>query len=158
MFHIWGAVKRKPNTYHKTHSLQKLAALLLHINTAICRVRDMHSENTQVQHSCLCIAVEVSLVYSVFVQHWKWRQAKRCSLFLGGWGCWNSSLHACCVWWTLYMCARVAEESPRRMHITAKRFVPGTGPLSHYTWCECMDWWSDPKISTTGGNFRDFCT
>ena len=30
------------------HSSQKLAILLLRFNTAICRVGDMHSENTQV--------------------------------------------------------------------------------------------------------------
>ena len=32
----------------KTHSLQKLATLLLRIDTAICRVGDNHSENAQV--------------------------------------------------------------------------------------------------------------
>ena len=30
-------------------------------------------------------------------------------------------------------CAQVAEEILRRMHITARRFVPGTSPLSRYT-------------------------
>ena len=38
----------KPNTRHKTHSSRKLATLLLRIDTAICRVADMHSENAQV--------------------------------------------------------------------------------------------------------------
>ena len=33
---------------HKTHSSQKLATLLLHIDTATCKVGDMHSEKGQV--------------------------------------------------------------------------------------------------------------
>ena len=33
---------------HRTHSLQKLATLLLCIDTAICSVGDIHSENTQI--------------------------------------------------------------------------------------------------------------
>ena len=36
------------NTRHKTHSSQKLATLLLSIDTAICRVGDMHSESPHV--------------------------------------------------------------------------------------------------------------
>ena len=33
---------------HKIHSSQKLATLLLRIDSTICRVEDMHSENAQV--------------------------------------------------------------------------------------------------------------
>ena len=43
-----GVVKWKLNTRHKTYSLQKLATMLLHVNTAIYRVGDMHSQNAQV--------------------------------------------------------------------------------------------------------------
>ena len=46
----------------KTHSSQKLATLLLRIDTAICRVGDMHSEHFTGPHSCFFIALEVSVV------------------------------------------------------------------------------------------------
>ena len=36
------------NTRHKTYSSQKLATLLLRIDTARCRVGEMHSENALV--------------------------------------------------------------------------------------------------------------
>ena len=52
------------NTRHKTHSSQKLATLLLHIDTAICRVGDMNIENAQVQNSFLyCSGGERSVKY-----------------------------------------------------------------------------------------------
>ena len=57
------AVKWTPNIRHKTYSSQKLATLLLRIDTAICRVGEMHSENAQVHpHSYFFIALEVSVV------------------------------------------------------------------------------------------------
>ena len=55
-------VKCKLNTHHKTHSSQKMATLLLHIDTAICRVGDMHSENAQAHTVAFFIALEVSIV------------------------------------------------------------------------------------------------
>ena len=58
-FIIWGTIKWKPNTRHKTHSKQKLATLLLRIDTAICRVGDMHSEN-----------VHVHTVVSLLLRRW----------------------------------------------------------------------------------------
>ena len=36
-------LQKKQNTHHKTLSSRKLATLLLRIDTAICRVGDMHS-------------------------------------------------------------------------------------------------------------------
>ena len=60
---------------HKTRSSLKLSTLL-RFDTAICRVGHMHTESAQV-YSCYFIAVEVSVVLSVLVQHWKWRQAKK---------------------------------------------------------------------------------
>ena len=63
---LWAAVKWKPNTRHKTHSSQKLATLLLCIDTASCRVGDVHSENSQVH-------TVVSLLL------WRWALCKVCS-------------------------------------------------------------------------------
>ena len=61
---MWGG-QRKPNILHKTHSSQKLATLLLRIDTAIYRVGDLHSENSQIhtvvslllwgEHSVKCV-------------------------------------------------------------------------------------------------------
>ena len=37
----------------------------------------MYSENAQIHNSCFFIALKTSVVWSVFVQHWKWRQPKK---------------------------------------------------------------------------------
>ena len=91
---VWGAVKWKPNIRHKTHPSQKLATLLLRIDTAICRVRNMHSENAQVhkaflycpggERSAECVRPVLEMEAS------KQRRAERRGSFLGGWGCWNT--------------------------------------------------------------------
>ena len=44
-------------------------------------------------------------------------------------------------------CAWVAEVSPQRIHITARRFAPGSGPSSYCYWCDCANWWSNPETS-----------
>ena len=72
---------------HKTNSSQKLTALLLCIDTVICRVGDMNSENAQVPHLCLyCSGGErsVKCVRSALEMRGKQRRAEGCGSFLGG--------------------------------------------------------------------------
>ena len=48
ILNLWYIRGSQMKTRHKTHSSLKLATLLLRIDTAICRVGDMHSENALV--------------------------------------------------------------------------------------------------------------
>ena len=83
---LWGAVKWKPNTRHKTHSLQKLATLVTY---RYCHLESRRhaSENAQV-NSCFFISLEVCS--SRIENGGKQRRAERRGSFVGGWGCWNA--------------------------------------------------------------------
>ena len=150
---VWGAVKWKLNTHHKTHFSQKLATLL-RMDTAICRVGDMHSENTQLflycswgEHSvkCVCPALEMEaskeeqsdVVHFLVAEVVGTCRIHHLMSAVSGKHCMSLNKRA-----------RVAEEIPQRMHITASWFASRAGLLSLYAWYDCVNWWSDPGKTT----------
>ena len=151
LFHIhivWRAVKWKPNTRHKTHSLQKLATLLLHIDTAISGIGDClvkTHRSGQLFLYCSGGGRSVKCVHPALEMEASKQKQRGVVRFLVAEGAGAHEIHRISAVYAEHCMSltRVAEEIPQRTHIIARQFVSRTGPSSHNSWCEFSDWWSD---------------
>ena len=106
IIHVWEAIKWKPNTRQKTHSSQKLATVLLRIDTAIVSLKT-HSY-TQLFLYCSGGESSVKFIRSALEIGAIKEEQRGVVRFLVAWECWNtrnSTSHATCVWRTLYYLA-----------------------------------------------------